>query len=759
MADSPFDPDKWLSETSSPTGTSSFDPDKWLANAPEKKEEIGGLESFGRGAAQAFALGYSPQMIAAIKTGNLPFSENPEYVKELAKQKAATEQAWEQHPWLYGSGMVASAVPAVANAILAGPEELAAAGTIGGLGGLGLRTVAGKGAGAAPTALRGAATAAENPIVQGAVYGSSEGETLGDKLSGAAAGAVGAKVAPMALGAAGSAVKAVGAKIAPDIVDPIFHVLTGNPETARTAGNIASDLGVSLPGATVSESAVQGLGMKSDFLNQVPKAANRTLGEIGDLVSDYSNKADVRDSGAKIRAAVQNWATDATKPTGFEAQMNAIYQPVRVLEQSSAVVPIRSLQSEIIKQAQSNIAKLGNINPTLDIANSALTLNAQNGGLTFSEMQALKKILSDKITWNQAPGGSNIDNNILKNLRAALDSDMQTYATKIGGKNVGQTYGQIKSQAKDLYDQRDSIFKLTGNPVVGGPGAKDEGAIYRSIISAAGKKGGGNLADLKNLQAAVSKYDPAAWESVGRSYAADIAPNGQFSFNNFNKLYDGYFHPQGKDLIFGPSTSSPIRKTFDTIKELGSVDAKNIPLGVKLDSLAARAAREYAPVPSATGAGTALLEHAFLGGLPLNTMTAGALGAASGRFGARNIATPESTYLPSKAAQIAGETVKQAAPLVGAQMATESPLPGFVKAGVPYAVKKITDQLPTSIWNAPGSNSSDVRYGRKSGGRVSDKLVAAAERAKKNINNKTESLLNVPDTHVAHALELANKFL
>jgi hypothetical protein len=47
----------------------------------------------------------------------------------------------------------------------------------------------------------------------------------------------------------------------------------------------------------------------------------------------------------------------------------------------------------------------------------------------------------------------------------------------------------------------------------------------------------------------------------------------------------------------------------------------------------------------------------------------------------------------------------------------------------------------------------------KSGGRISDNLVAAADRAKKNINSNTESLLNVPDTHVAQALELANKYV
>ena len=46
---------------------------------------------------------------------------------------------------------------------------------------------------------------------------------------------------------------------------------------------------------------------------------------------------------------------------------------------------------------------------------------------------------------------------------------------------------------------------------------------------------------------------------------------------------------------------------------------------------------------------------------------------------------------------------------------------------------------------------------RKHGGRVSDKLVSMVDRAKKNINNSTESLLQTPDSHVAHALEIANR--
>jgi len=51
------------------------------------------------------------------------------------------------------------------------------------------------------------------------------------------------------------------------------------------------------------------------------------------------------------------------------------------------------------------------------------------------------------------------------------------------------------------------------------------------------------------------------------------------------------------------------------------------------------------------------------------------------------------------------------------------------------------------------------RTGRATGGRVSDKLVAEVDRAKKRINNQTEELLKTPDTSVAQALEVANRHL
>lgn len=67
-----------------------------------------------------------------------------------------------------------------------------------------------------------------------------------------------------------------------------------------------------------------------------------------------------------------------------------------------------------------------------------------------------------------------------------------------------------------------------------------------------------------------------------------------------------------------------------------------------------------------------------------------------------------------------------------------------------------------AVYGAP--SILDEREGRKSGGRVgmphekaADQLVMAAERAKKGISKGTESLLDVHDNQIAHALEVANR--
>ncbi len=100
-----------------------------------------------------------------------------------------------------------------------------------------------------------------------------------------------------------------------------------------------------------------------------------------------------------------------------------------------------------------------------------------------------------------------------------------------------------------------------------------------------------------------------------------------------------------------------------------------------------------------------------------------------------------------------------------------------VNAAASAAAKKYAPPVATNITSQLGSamapdyeegRAGPQAYGgrveRKAGGRVgidherlADQLVGAAERAKKGISKGTEQLLDLPDDHIAHALELANR--
>jgi hypothetical protein len=744
-------------------------PDEDFQPVGEPKNEIGGVEAFGRGAAQAFGLGYSPQLIAAAKTMKLPGSEDPEYLRELAKQKTATEQSWEQHPYLYGSGMIASAIPAAASAIFSAPEA-AAAGTIGlgarllaggsnvgSIGGAGLRAIAGEGAGILPSAARGVATVAENPLAQGAIFGSSEGETPYEKVAGAISGAGGAYLAPKVLGAVGSGIKAIGSEIAPKVTDPILAILTGSPVKAGSAAQLANEIGISVPRAAAADSRLLSAGSAADVLNQVPKASAKTLGELGGKIAGYSENLETKDVGNSVRTAVLDWVNNPEASTSLKSKLNQLYEPVRALSASSEMVYPNNFRNAISAAENSPLGRMSpNISATLKLTEPAIGTADKAGGLTFEELKTLRGVISDQIGWNKISGQGTYSDEVLNNFRKAITRDMDDLAKQVGGEEMSKTLANVNNEASKLYNIRDSLFKITGNPKEGGTGFKTDDQIYSAIIKAAGKTGGRNITELQNLQQQIGTHAPDVWNSVGKAYAAKIAPDGQFSFNNFNKLYDSYFHPKGKDLLFGASGSNGIRDTLDKINQFGNIGVGKTKLGEKLDSLASG---QGVNKKAFAGLGASAAESAILGGLPLRTLATGTAGAAIGARGAQNIAAPATKYIPSATEKTLNEALGRAAPLVGARSINPYGMDTVGNALIPFAVQNITNQLPEQIWSRNSESAKDVRYGRKHGGRVSDRLIREVERAKKSINSDTESLLNTPDSHVAHALEIANRNL
>ena len=87
-----------------------------------------------------------------------------------------------------------------------------------------------------------------------------------------------------------------------------------------------------------------------------------------------------------------------------------------------------------------------------------------------------------------------------------------------------------------------------------------------------------------------------------------------------------------------------------------------------------------------------------------------------------------------------------------------------VNTAVRNAADRFTPPIITNVGSQIGSAmEEEPRAERKSGGRVdsheaeADRLVMAAERAKRGLSAHTEGLLNTPDDAVASALEIANR--
>jgi hypothetical protein len=140
---------------------------------------------------------------------------------------------------------------------------------------------------------------------------------------------------------------------------------------------------------------------------------------------------------------------------------------------------------------------------------------------------------------------------------------------------------------------------------------------------------------------------------------------------------------------------------------------------------------------SLTPAQLANFGSSFLSGIPGHTAASALMIAAQRGLTPKNVQT-----MSYGAGQIAGSKPVQALGAVtpGADLIRQ--------AGQGSLQRMQNDEL-----------MEQYRPQRKHGGRVSDRLVTMVDRAKKNINNSTQSLLQTPDNHVAHALEIANRNL
>lgn len=156
------------------------------------------------------------------------------------------------------------------------------------------------------------------------------------------------------------------------------------------------------------------------------------------------------------------------------------------------------------------------------------------------------------------------------------------------------------------------------------------------------------------------------------------------------------------------------------------------------------AVRKVGPLAAAGGAGFGALQASQFAGLgPILTGAATAAAVARPLYEAAKDAVMSNAMRPSFQRYLQNQLV--------------NPSTGFSPAG--SAARSAMSGIPSY-----GAQADGGRIERRAGGRVgvahdklADQLVGAAERAKKGISKDTETLLDMPDDHIAHALEVANR--
>jgi hypothetical protein len=770
-------------KTISPDFSSYSDEDirKMAKGEAPTQQELGMGESFVRGAGQAFALGYLPQAIAGAKRA---VGAVPSYEKELEKQKQAQEAAWEQHPWAYGGGFAASFLPAAAGAVLAAPEAAAVGTTaaavraapsvLGALRGTesaaslaakGIRGITGTAEGIAPAAGRIGAGILEKPIVQGAIYGSSEGEDLQSKLQGAALGAAGTAIAAPIVGAAGRLTAAGVSKLSNAIAEKI----SGSYSAAQIAADAAKNLGVELPAAAVSKNPIYATAAKADLSNHIKNASADTLNQTGAKISEIVGDANPEAAGNAVKGSfIEDWIR-GDKPGSFAKQLEKIYEPARNITSNRDLFNPSELQSamrRLLTEERATVIDPQRITSNFAIVNPALTQNPN--GLTLSQMRLLRQEISDGIDFSRLPGETPYDEKVLLALRNALTKDMKSAASSIGGESGAKVLSTADAEASKLYGMRSALLKKMGGT---DPSSKSPSSIYNNMANMAFIKKG-DYAALKSIKDAIS---PDSWNNFVAAFTRDLMPQDQFRFATFMKKWNG-ISPQSKDLIWGKSGTSEIRSVMDNIEKLGKT------AGNKLDYYGSQA-----PSQSwvQTGEVLSLPLEAATSGFPMKALgtALGAMGA--GAAGARNIAAnlppaSEMSKLWSAArsnpelmtawnnfsSKVVDPTLS--ATSTGKQIidkaASDFSKIAGAQAGVtltPIALKYMAIWLGGKLESAFGQ-ADGGRIERRAGGRVThedkaDQLIAAADRAKRHINRKTEPLLQTPDEAVAKALAVANQ--
>jgi hypothetical protein len=381
----------------------------------------------------------------------------------------------------------------------------------------------------------------------------------------------------------------------------------------------------------------------------------------------------------------------------------------------------------LIKNPATGVAKFDMEN----VGAIKVALNSLEKASSDKDRVAVKRIkagfdnaLNDAFAKNLFTGNAQA----LADLRAA-DTLWAKYKTNFYDK-IGPSAGTFRSSLNAMIDQQ--LKKIPQNL----PGAAAETAQGILTTGLLNKTYG---TDLYNRMARALNNDPAALATVKNEMRNIVLANPN-DVKKFTETIDNFLKNHS-----GPNGLA--NKIFDKPGELAALRRLSEAAKV-IDAKPGTQQQKYSMLVSAAKELTKRTTSGLIG-FALGNVPGAVKGIAAGKA-AEAVATPIANALARRAEAAGAPKTYRKAPK-SMRVFDQAPDTGSIIRNIPAmeSVGVPGYQEPTML--------PPLTIRRASGGRVSDRLVSAVERAKKTVNNSTKALLNVDDSHVARALEIANQ--
>jgi hypothetical protein len=403
-----------------------------------------------------------------------------------------------------------------------------------------------------------------------------------------------------------------------------------------------------------------------------------------------------------VMPSVRNVLDSRNLPTSYERLPQYVYAPqaMKLLQDVSA--------GNMPLNQPINMRNLNEVNIGLNMLFRKATGEDRNAIL------AMKKGFFDSID-------EGIKNNLFYGKGAQVINDMKD-AHKLWAEYRKTFYG--KDVGSDVFKRTLNKFRDEDGRIVKFPDAAAAESA-QAILNANLLKSNMGAQVYQKLEKALGPASPGvqALNQYLRNHALDIQGN----IANLPKQIDKFLGPGNISLaqkVYTPDEISQLRRLSEAAK---IINARPVSEKEK-SNLLATAVQRFGPTVASTAAG-------FFHSWPAALIAGGAAEFISG--GARGL---------GRSMQIRSEQF--GAPVVRPEIT------------VPFQMRNLPALYPTQQEAGYGLPEEN-RPQRKSGGRVmtAGHMLAAAERAKKDISGKTKVLLNSSDDHVAKALEIAKQNL